>query len=523
VNRGIPLVWHVAREYAGIAEAGGVKDVVRGLAEAHARAGGSPSVVMPLYGFISSTITAGAPVASFTLALPDQDNGNEPFDEKVRIREVMQDGVRLLFVESPRYSAVRDVYTYTAADERENHWRKKGTGHWDFHQLNLILQRAALETALALGEKPDIFHCHDGHTAFLPAIMREDPRFEAPFRDSSALVTVHNAGTGYHQEVWDPVFAGLLTGLPADVLARGMLNGAVDPFLLAAEYARLVTVSEQYARELLAEREEEMSGGLGKALRERGRELAGITNGIDPSPWDPRFPERAGIPFGFDPANADLEGKRKCREALLARVGTAADRTAPGPLYAFVGRLTGQKGIDVLFQALKTLVLGHASRGLFVVLGTGEKEKEAMLSWLAAEPGAAGRLVFLPMYDPALASLVYAASDFFLVPSAYEPCGLTDFIAQIFGSIPVVHRVGGLVKVRDGETGFSYREHRPDELVAAVQRTARLYAEEPLLLDRIRRTAFEEIFSRHTWDRVLADSYLPLYSTVLASGPWTRK
>jgi starch synthase len=519
----MPLVWHVAREYAGIAEAGGVKDVVRGLAEAHARAGGSASVVMPLYGFISSTITAGAPIASFTLTLPDQDKGNEPFEERVRVREAQQDGVRLLFVESPRYSAVRDVYTYTAVDERENHWRKKGTGHWDFHQLNLILQRAALETALALGEKPDIFHCHDGHTAFLPAIMREDSRFAAPFSASSAVVTIHNAGNGYHQEVWDPVFAGLLTGLPADVLARGMLNGTVDPFLLASEYARLVTVSEQYARELLAEREEEMSGGLGKALRERGGELAGITNGIDPAPWDPRFPERAGIPFGFDPKNGDLEGKRKCREALLARVGSAADRDAQSPLYAFVGRLTGQKGIDVLFHALKSLVLGSDSRRRFVVLGTGEKEKEAMLSWLAAEPDAAGRLVFLPTYDPALASLVYAASDFFLVPSAYEPCGLTDFIAQIFGSIPVVHHVGGLVKVRDGETGFSYREHRPEDLVAAVERTTRLHVEEPHLLERIRRTAFEEIFSRHTWDRVLADSYLPLYSRVLAGGSWTRK
>jgi starch synthase len=119
--------------------------------------------------------------------------------------------------------------------------------------------------------------------------------------------------------------------------------------------------------------------------------------------------------------------------------------------------------------------------------------------------------------------LVYAASDFFLVPSAYEPCGLTDFIAQIFGSIPIVHHVGGLVKVRDGETGFSYREHRSEALVAAIERTSRIYKDQPHLLVRIRRTAFQEILSRHTWDRVLADSYLPLYSAILADGSWTRK
>jgi len=518
----MPLVWHVSREYAGIAEAGGVKDVVRGLAEAHARAGGASSVVMPLYGFVSERVAAGRLVASFTLSLPDQDKGNKLFEETVRIHEARQDGVRLLLVDSPRYSALRDVYTYTAEDERENHWKKKGTGHWDYHQLNLILQRAALETALALDEIPDIFHCHDGHTAFLPALLRVDPRFEVPLRSSSAVVTIHNAGKGYHQEVWDPDFAGLLTGLPPDVLRKGLLNGTVDPLLLAGEYARLVTVSERYAEELLAERDEEMSGGLGKALRERGIGLAGITNGIDPSPWDPRTPGRAGIPFGFDPGNGDLEGKSRCRQALMERFSVSADRAAQSPLYACVGRLTGQKGIDVLSHALQILLRSKTERR-FVVLGTGEKEKESMLAWLAAAPVAAGRLVFLPRYDPPLASLVYAASDFFLVPSEYEPCGLTDFIAQIFGSIPVVHHVGGLVKVRDGETGFSYREHRPADLVAAVERTNRIYIEQAGILDRIRRTGFEEIFSRHTWDRVLADSYLPLYSAVVADGPWTRK
>ena len=89
----------------------------------------------------------------------------------------------------------------------------------------MILQRAALETALALGEIPDVFHCHDGHTAFLPAILRESPRFAGSLRASTAVVSIHNAGRGYHQEVWDPVFAGLLTGLPTDVLGKGLLNG----------------------------------------------------------------------------------------------------------------------------------------------------------------------------------------------------------------------------------------------------------------------------------------------------------
>lgn len=515
-------VWHVAREYAGIAEAGGVKDVVRGLAEAHARAGSAPSVVLPLYGFLPCELCKGDAIASFCLSLPDHDRGNAFFEERIRIIAVHQNGVRLLFVDSPRFTGIRNVYTYTAEDERENHWRKKGTGHWDFHQLNLILQKAALETALALGEVPDVFHCHDGHTAFLPALLREDARYAHGLAGASALVTIHNAGHGYHQEVWDPAFARLLTGLPEKVLQKGLLNGTVDPLLLAGSYCPLVTVSEQYARELMAEKGVEMSGGLGKALRERHIPLEGITNGIDPSPWDPRAPEMTGLPHRFDPLTGDLAGKRKCRGVLGERLAMIADGASQGPLYAFVGRLTGQKGINVLFEALKELTRREPDRR-FVILGQGEKEKEAMLGWLASEPATAGRLTFVPRYDPFLASLIYAASDFFLIPSAFEPCGLTDYIAQLLGSIPVVHRVGGLVKVRDGETGFSYDKQKAEELGAAVDRTTRLYHENPPALERIRRTAFAEVFSLHTWDRVLADAYLPLYESLAAGSTWTRK
>jgi len=514
-------VWHVSREYAGIAEAGGVKDVVRGLAEATARAGLSATVVLPAYGFAPREILSSTAVASFTLSVADHDRGNEFFDEPVKIRETRLRGVRLFLVDTPRYAALRDVYTYTAEDERENRWRKKGTGQWDAHQLNLILQRAALEIAHALNEAPDVVHCHDGHTAFLPAIMREDARHLRRFEKTAAVVTIHNAGRGYHQEVWDPAFASLLTGLSAEVISRGVLNKAADPLLLAGSYARLVTVSEQYAAELLAEDGEELSGGLGRALRRRGIPLAGITNGIDPEPWDPRTPDRSGVPLAYDPGSGDLDGKRRCRSELERQTGRQ-DRAAGVPLYAFVGRLTAQKGIDVLAEALKTLLPGRTDRW-FIILGTGQSEMESMLSRLAAERSSTGRLTFLPRFDRALASLIYAASDFFLVPSAYEPCGLTDFIAQIMGSIPVVHRVGGLVKVRDGDTGFSYGAQAPGELVAVVERTTRLFSDGPFVLDRIRRTAFAEIFQRHTWDRVLADSYLPLYDALAAEGPWTRR
>lgn len=516
-------VWHVTREYAGLAEAGGVKDVVSGLCGAQVRAGGAPRVVMPLYGFMPREHARGGPVASFSLSLPDHDKENAFFEEEVKVFAAERGGVRFLFVDSPRFADKRGVYVYTAEDEAENHYRRRGTGHWDFLQMNMILQRSALESALVLGEAPDVFHCHDGHTAFLPALLRVDERYSARFAESGAVVTIHNAGAGYHQEVWDPGFARLLTGLPQHVLEKGLLHGTVDPLLLAGFFADMVTVSPWYAEEVLAEQDREMSDGLGKALREQGIPLAGITNGVDPSPYDPRHPEATGLAFGFDPRAGDLEGKRQCRLALQDRLGmTALAGGSPVPLYAFIGRLTGQKGIDVLLQALTRLLSQSAVRG-FVILGQGERGHEDRLSYMAADPATRGALTFVPRYDPALATLIFASSDFFLVPSAYEPCGLTDFFAQLLGSIPVVHKVGGLNKVRDGETGFSYLEQSGDALAEAIQRTTRLFQERSPLLEQIRRTGFEEVFSNHSWDSVLAKEYLPLYKRAMTERPWTPR
>ncbi len=510
-------VWHVAREYAGIAEAGGVKDVVRGLAEASARAGIATSVVLPRYGFLPAERLRGRPVAEFSVSLPDHDRGNQFFEEPVRVHSFSEAGVRILLVDSSRFASKRSVYTYTDADQAANQWQKRGTGHWDAHQLNLLLQRSTLETALALGERPEVIHCHDGHAAFLPALAREVIRYRERLADTGFVVTIHNAGRGYHQEIWDPQFASLLTGLDAAVIAKGLLAGTIDPLLLAGFYASLVTVSEQYAQELLAEKGDELSGGLGRALRERGIPLRGITNGVDPSPWDPRT-AAAGLPKGFDPSTGDLAGKRECRRVLSAKTGLAAAHR-DWPLFAFVGRLTAQKGIDILVETLRGLLTREAPLQC-VVLGQGEAGYESALAALARAN--AGTLAFIPRYDAPLSSLIYAASDFLLVPSAYEPCGLTDFIAQISGSIPIVHRVGGLAKVRDGETGLSYDEQTPRALAEQILRACSLFRDDPERLAGMRARAFTEIFSLHTWDRVLAAGYLPEYRAV-TGGRWTPR
>jgi starch synthase len=514
-------VWHVTREYAGIAEVGGVKDAVRGLAMALSRKGIPTVVVLPLYGFLRDRFIHAEQISDFTLDVADHEAGNRIRREPVRVLMIREEELRIFLVQSARFDNKRSVYTYAAEDEAQDPHKRKGTGHWDSHEMNFVLQCAALEASLRVGERPAIFHCHDGHAAFLPVMMREIPRYSRAFRETAALVTIHNAGVGYHQEIWDLQFARLLTGLKESILRKGLINGTVDPLLLASSYATLSTVSERYAEELL-EDDGELSAGLGKTLRGRGIRIAGITNGIDPIPFDPRDAAAAGIPFPFDPSLGDWEGKKKCRKTLCEILGGGFPADGPA-LFSFIGRLTPQKGIDVLIGALSDL-LREPGCPCFLVLGQGDGAMEKQLNEISACREGCGRLIFIPRYDPPTAKLIYASSDFLLVPSTYEPCGLTDFNAQLMGTIPLVHHVGGLVKVRDGETGFSYITQSVEGLAEAVRRCERLFHEEPALLERIRRKAFAEIFARHTWDIVALEGYVPLYDSAISAlateAPW---
>ena len=411
-----------------------------------------------------------------TVRLPDLDTWSRMTDEPLTVRASSVGPVRLLLVDSPRFAEKRDVYTWTAEDERENQHRRKGTGHWDAHHLNLLLQRGALEAAIALARVP--------RGVPLPRRPRRVPARDRSRGGPPGAAAAGQPHGGHHPQRRRGIPPGDLgsriacrfTGLDEAVIAKGVLRGKADPFLLAASYASLNTVSEQYAAEILAERDAEVAGGLGRAYRERGVPLTGITNGVDGDAWDPRHPRRSGLPAAFDPGSGDLAGKRACRQALTARVGPRSAAEQPqAPLFSFVGRLTGQKGIDVLQAAIRILA-GSGDCPPFIVLGTGEAAAEGMMHALARDM--ADRVAFVAAWDPALADLIYAAADFLVVPSVYEPCGLADFHGQAVGAVPLVHAVGGLRKVRDGETGYSYGNQDPATLAAAIRRCARIHRED---------------------------------------------
>jgi starch synthase len=524
-------VWHVAREYEGIAEAGGLKDVVTGLATALVRRGIPSTVVLPRYGFVEpGRLDARELPFRVRFPLPSSGYNLQMREETVQAWEVRREGVRLLLLDAERTRAKRSIYTFTAEDAREDPARREGEGHWDAHQVNLLLQRGALELALYLRQQageapPAVFHCHDGHAAFLPAILRETDRYRSALPQARTLVTIHNAGWGYHQEIYGLEFAARVSGLARETLRRAvpadrLAQECVDPLLLCPEYCPVNTVSEEYAREIMSGELDAVTGGLGREYRRRGFALLGITNGIDPRGFDPRFPESSGLPCRFDPSSGNLEGKRLCRALLLKELGESRlegvrsfgslEPQSDDPLYTFIGRLAEQKGVDILAGAAARLLSARAPVR-FLLLGQGSPEIENRLAALAAEAPARGRFLLLAGYQPALARRIYAAGDFFLIPSLFEPCGLTDFYAQLMGSLPIAHRVGGLVKVRDGYNGFGYREHSVPALLDAILRSLKAYRQTPELLDRMRRQAFQEIYQQHTWDRVLARGYLPLY------------
>ncbi len=507
-------VYMLTREYRGLAGVGGLKDVARELSEALVRRGNKITVFLPCYGFLDP-YEKGFKKTGISFVV-DMDYTREERRERVSLWEKEIEGVHIFLIEADRYKEKLGVYTYTQEEEEKEPWKKKGSGHFDYFAMNILLQKTALCTAIYREEKPDIIHCHDGHTAVTPALAREIMGFREYFRKTGFLITIHNAGLGYHQDVADLPFAKANTGLPWWVINNSLHLNSFNPFICGAQYAIINTVSEEYARELQETDLDAHTGWLGHALKQRGIKLYGITNGINPEDFDPRRPEKLGLPAGFDPAKGDLNGKKLCKEELLRRFNQLGshikvygkiESLSDQPMLTAVSRLTKQKGIGVLASALR-LLYQEGEKFFTVILGTGTPEIEDNL--IALTRDFPGKLVLLLGYDPGLANLIYASGDFFVIPSNYEPCGLTDFMAQLMGNLPIVRHTGGLVKVKDGFNGFVYYEQKPEELAKTIKRAFKAYRENPELIITMIKQAVKNIYENFTWDKV-SERYLELY------------
>ena len=403
----------LSSEIVPYAKTGGLADVAGALVRNLAAIGHNVRAFMPLYASVRRDHPELLPVPGVqrvALSIGDTEywfsllTGTYPGTQ-----------APVYFVDCPTLFDRRDLYT-TDPDE---------------HRRFLLFTRATIEGCRRLGFAPDIFHCNDWHTAFLPLYLKTLYRSDALLAASKSLLTIHNIA---FQGVM-PSAAAADLGLGADwsMLDQSDISrGAVNALRTGIKHAdRVSTVSPTYAREIC---DAPLGMGLQGTLRERTDRVYGILNGVDYQEWDPRHDPHLSAHFGPQ----DLRGKLINKEMLLATLGLKT--AASVPLIGMVTRLTEQKGIDLLFDALPAL-LQSRDFGL-AVLGSGDAQYAAFFSNLAQH--FADRVSYHSGFDEPLAHLIEAGSDIFLMPSRYEPCGLNQMYSLRYGTIPIVRNTGGL-------------------------------------------------------------------------------
>ncbi len=471
----LPAVLHLTAEYWPYARTGGLAEAVRGVATFQARAGREVHVLLPLYRTIRERFPDLVPWGE-PLDLPADGGGPVRFLTPAR---TPPDAPRVLFLDHPPSFDREGIYGV-------------GGDYPDNHRRFAFFARAALALLPRLGPGPRILHPHDWHAALAPLLLRTEHAADRRYRGIPSVLTVHNAGYQGHfgPEILDEI------GVPHGLFHQDALEwyGKVNLLKGGLLFADMVTtVSPTHAHELRTR-----TGGFGlhdtfAHLQDR---FVGIVNGIDTTVWDPANDPHIEANYSAE----DLGGKARCKAAFQARIGLRTDPDIP--LFAMSARLVEQKGFDLILGAEMIPRL----EAQWAFLGEGEERYRSPLAELAARyPGqVAGSFSFSEAQEHRL----LAAADFLLMPSQYEPCGLTQMRAQRYGALPVVRRVGGLADtVEDRVTGFLFDEYQPWALEEAVGYAIALYRDRSVWEDRVR-LAMERDFG---WPRSL-EAYDAVYA-----------
>jgi starch synthase len=477
-------VLFVASECAPFAKTGGLADVVGALPKALRPLGIDVRVVMPLY--------AGMPwndleVLDGSLSVPMYwGNANA----RVRVGALPGSDVPVYCLEYNRYF------------DRPYLYGPPGEGYPDNLERFTFLSRGSLEICKALGWIPDVIHCNDWQTALVPMYVNT-VEWSQPLHGAATVYTIHNLA---YQGLFDGggVF---ITGLgrehynPSELEHFGALNltkGALHHSTL------LSTVSPTYAREIQTGA---YGCGLDGVLASRSGDLTGILNGIDTEEWNPATDKH--LPVRFDARN--LADKARCKAALQKEAGLAVRDDVP--VLGVVGRLTPQKGFDVLAHALDR-VLGWDVQ--MVLLGTGDADAERFFAYVDAHRG--DRFRAWLRFDNGRAHRIEAGADFFLMPSRFEPCGLNQMYSLRYGTLPVVRATGGLVDTvqnyderTGGGTGFMFADLAPESLANTMGWAVSTWFDRPGHIQAMRQRAMQQ---DNSWDRAAAayeDLYLRAY------------
>ncbi|HEX73512.1 MAG TPA: glycogen synthase GlgA [Candidatus Hydrogenedentes bacterium] len=487
VKRRLKILF-VTSELTPLVSTGGLADVAAALPRALHAQGCDVRVVMPRYRSIAGHYRgepAGMCMADLGVKM-----------EYGALRRTTAPGTKipLYFIEHEGYFGRERPYGVGAYEYDDNAERF------------CFFSQAVLHGLAQNGWRPDVVHCNDWHTAPIPVFMRTRYRADAFWGRVPALFTIHNiafqgrysadkfASTGFEPWLFSPQYVECEGDM-------NLMKGAI------AFATRLNTVSPRYAREIQTP---EYGAGLDGMLRTRSGDLRGILNGVDYEHWNPATDPHIAANYDVD----DLKGKAVCKRALQKTFGLP-QRNAP--VFGLVSRLYWQKGVDILADAMDRLA---AMELQFVFLGAGDPELENRLADIARRhpDKVAARFSF----DAPLAHQVQAGSDFFVMPSRYEPCGLSQLYSLAYGTVPVVRKTGGLAdSVRDvnpvhwkrgDATGITFVPLTPEAILRAVRRAMELYADKKRLA-KVRRAGMREDFS---WDRSCRE-YIRLYEEAIAA------
>jgi starch synthase len=469
-------VLFVASEAAPFAKAGGLGDVVSGLSKELQRLGHDVRVVMPLYRSIDRSRWGLEPSSTTCVHFG---KGEECWSGVWQGR--MDGRVPVWFLDYGRFFDRPGIYDDGTREYPDNAYRFG------------FLSKAALQLCKDWAWTPDVIHVHDWQTAVLPAFLRTWDRFLSPLSSCATVLTIHNIG---YQGVYAPDVLSFY-GLEGEYFRPEVFedHGRINMLKSGVYFAdKITTVSPTHARELL---DPIGSSGLAPYLERRRGDLSGILNGADYEIWDPRTDPHLPVRFSA----ADLSGKDVCRARVREIFGLEA---GPAPVFGLVSRLVAQKGMGILRGILEG-ALRHCALQV-VVLGTGEPEAHAFFDDLARRyPGKIGVHIG---FSNELSHLIYAGSDFFLMPSLYEPCGLSQMYAMRYGSLPVVRATGGLSDtVHDGETGIVFHEPEAGDAYHAIERAVRLWYDAPQTYQAARLRAMAAAF---TWEHS-AVAYVDVY------------
>jgi starch synthase len=472
-----------ASEALPYTKTGGLADVLEALPRALVKLGHEVAVFTPRYRGVKSTSVV---MPSMTI----------PQGTRLRFPAIANGsllrGVRYFFLDDPFYFDRDGIY-----GDRNHEFPDNAERFTEF-------SRATIELAKHVW-LPDLFHCNDWQTAMVPALLRSSYADDPQVKDIPVVFTIHNIG--YHG-VFPPDALGR-AGIPQGLFHPGGIEffGNVNFLkggLVYSDY--LTTVSRKYAQEIQTP---EFGFGLDGVIRSRADRLVGILNGVDYSTWSPD--RDSLIPAKYSAKN--LEGKKACKEKLLEEFHLLRDNPLR-PVIGIVSRFADQKGFDLIAAIARDLM--HEDI-LLAVVGTGERRYEELFRALASDfPGRVGVKI---TYDNALAHLLEAGSDMFLMPSRYEPCGLNQIYSLRYGTVPIVRATGGLddtIEVFDLEhgtgTGFKFYEYSGGALLHAIRQALHSYADDRVW-KRIQLNGMAKDFS---WNTSAAE-YAKLYEAARAA------